>query len=103
MQHLGEGLRNPKGTGTPQEAQRSLTWTLGGSQRINHQTKSIQGLDLAATNPAPTYIDVQLGLHLGPPSTGAGAYPDSVACLWTGSLTGQSCLASEGQDILSPQ
>lgn len=46
----------------------------------NHQPKNIHRLDLA---PPATYVaDVQLGLHSGPPTTGAGAGPDSVACLW---------------------
>lgn len=52
--------------------------TLGGSQELNYQTESIQGLDLAATNPASCRCT-----HLGPPTTGAGAYSDSVACLQT--------------------
>jgi hypothetical protein len=31
-----------KGIGTPQENQQNqLTWTLGGSQRLNHQPKNI--------------------------------------------------------------
>ena len=30
-----------------------------------------------------TYVpEVQLGLHVGLPTIGAGAIPDSVACLW---------------------
>ena len=68
---------------TPREDQQSLTWTLGGYQRLHQQTKSSQGLDLTATYPASTYVDVQLGLHMGPLTTGAGAYPDSAAYLWT--------------------
>lgn len=76
MEELEEGLRDPERTGTPQEDQ--LTWSPGGSQRQKH--KNIHGLDLG------TYIaDVQLGIHVGPPTTGAGggeAYLDSVACLW---------------------
>ena len=34
-----------------------------GSQRLNHQPKSIHGLDLA---PMPYVADVQLGLHVDP-------------------------------------
>jgi hypothetical protein len=33
--------------------------------------------------PQATYLaDVQLGLHVGPPTTGTGAVPKAVACLW---------------------
>ena len=49
MEELGEGLRGLKGIGTPQEDQKSqLTWTLRGSQRLNHQPKSEHGLDLGS-------------------------------------------------------
>jgi len=47
----------------------SLAWStnleLGGSWRLNHQSKSTQGLDLAPTTLIRlTYVaDVQLGLH----------------------------------------
>jgi hypothetical protein len=41
MEELGERLRDPKRIGTLQEdQQRKLTWTLGSSQRLNHQPKS---------------------------------------------------------------
>lgn len=36
MEQLGERLRNLKS---------QLTWTLGGSQRLNHQPKSEPGMD----------------------------------------------------------
>lgn len=49
-----------------------------GSQRLNHQ----RGLDLAP-QPSTFVPHVQLGLHMGPLTTGAGAYPDSAAYLWT--------------------
>jgi hypothetical protein len=53
-------------------------WTLGGFQRLNHQSKSKYGVDLEPD----TYVaDVQPGLHVGLPTTGAWAVPDSVACL----------------------
>ena len=46
-EELGERLRDLKKTGTPQEDQESqLVWILGGSQRLNHQPKSEQELDL---------------------------------------------------------
>jgi hypothetical protein len=38
--NIRERWRGPKRTGTPQEDQQShLTWTLGASQRLNHQPK----------------------------------------------------------------
>ena len=65
LQKLGESLRGLKRTGTPQEEQQSqLTWTLGGSQRLNHQPKSIQ--EWTALQPDTYVADVQLGLHLSP-------------------------------------
>jgi hypothetical protein len=46
-ERVGKRLKNTKGIGTPQGNQQSeLTWTLGGSQRLNHQPKSLYGLDL---------------------------------------------------------
>ena len=48
MEELGEGLRDLEWIGTPQEDQQNqLTWTFVGSQRLNHQLKSIHGLDLS--------------------------------------------------------
>jgi hypothetical protein len=47
VEELVEGLRDLKEIGTPQEDQQSqLTYSLGGSQRLNHQLKSKHGLDL---------------------------------------------------------
>ena len=44
MEESGEGLRDPKEKETPQEDQQSqLTWTLGGSQRLNHQPGTYMG------------------------------------------------------------
>ena len=52
----------------------------------------------------PSYIqlaDVKLDLLVGPPTTGEGAVPDSVACLWIlFSLTGLPCLASMGKNVI---
>ena len=56
MEELGEGLRDPEGIASPQEDQQNqLTWTFGGSQRLNHQPKSIHRLDLA---PHPMYVQM---------------------------------------------
>lgn len=62
IEELGEGLKSSKGIGTLQEDQESqLTWTLRGSQRINHQPMSKLRL--------VTFLaSVQLGLHVSPPS-----------------------------------
>jgi hypothetical protein len=66
VEELGEGLRAQKRTGPPKEDHQSqLTWTLGGSQGLNYQPKSEHGLYLMQS----------------PPTTGAGAIPESVACL----------------------
>ena len=50
MVELG-GLGDQEGIGTPKEDQQGqLTWTLEGSQGLNHQPKSIQVLDLGPLN-----------------------------------------------------
>ena len=42
-----------------------------------------RALDSPTPTPYCTYVAVvQLGLHAGPLTTGAGAYTDSAACLW---------------------
>jgi hypothetical protein len=65
MEEFREELRAMKGIGTPQEDQQSpLTWTLGGSQRLNHQPKNIFGLDLAPNTNICS--NVQLHLCVGP-------------------------------------
>jgi hypothetical protein len=74
-----------------------LTWTLGGSQGLNHQPKSEHSLDLGS-------------LHLcsrcaaWSPTTGKEVLPKSVACLPVDSvpLNGQPWLASVGEDVPSP-
>ena len=50
-----------------------------------------------------TYVaDVQLSLHVGPPTTGAWAVFNAVACLWnTFPLTGLPGLASVREDVPS--
>ena len=54
-----------KETGTPHEGQHShLTWTVRGSQTLNHQP------DLAPPYTQTYVADVQLGLHVGFPTTG---------------------------------
>jgi hypothetical protein len=92
-------IRIPEGIGTPQKDQQSqLTWTIAGSQKLNHQRKSIQGL------PSCTHVaDVQLGLHVSS-TTGEGAYIDIVVCLLvdTAPLTWLSCLALVGEAVPSP-
>ena len=80
MEELEEGLRNTKRAGSPQEDQQSqLTRTLGDSNTLNHQRASMSW----AYTPSPTYVaDMQLSLHVGPSTTGAGAVCESAACLW---------------------
>ena len=81
MEELGEKIERPKidrdSIGRSTESQ--LTWTLGGTKRLNHQPKAIQGLVLASSH---ICIKVQLGLPVGPSTTGAGAVPESVDFLW---------------------
>ena len=44
MEELGEGLKELKGMTTPKKDQQfQLTWTLGSSQRLSHQPKSMKG------------------------------------------------------------
>ena len=84
---LGESCRRvqgrterPEGSRIPQEdLQSQLTWAHGGSQKLNHQPESIQGLHLGPL----TYIAaMKLAFHVSPLTIGAGADSDSVACLW---------------------
>ena len=57
----GEGLWDPKRTGTPQEDQQyQLVWILEGFQRLNHQPKSEHGLDLAP--PPHTHMEQMCSL-----------------------------------------
>jgi len=49
VDELGERLRDLEGIGTPHEDQQiQLIWVLGVSQRMNHQSKSIHGPNLAS-------------------------------------------------------
>jgi hypothetical protein len=75
MEELGEGLQAPKGIGTPQEDQQSqLTWILGALRDWATNQRAHTGW---------TYVaDVQLSLHVGHPTTGAGVVPKAAACLW---------------------
>ena len=55
--HWMEGLRDLEGKRTSQADQQSqLTWTLGGSQRLNHQLKYIHELDLVLPTPCTPHI-----------------------------------------------
>jgi hypothetical protein len=79
MGELGEESRAPKGIETPQEdKQHQLTWILGGSDRLNHQAKSIHRLDLG-----PLYICniCVIWSSCGSATTGVGDIPKAVACL----------------------
>ena len=54
-QGKGEGKRNLEEIEIPQDQQYQLTWTLRGSQRLNHKLKNIHGLYQAPT-PPPAHI-----------------------------------------------
>jgi hypothetical protein len=104
MEELEERLRDWKRTGTPQADQHSqLTWTLGGSQRLNCQPKSEHRLDQPPT-PCTYVADEQFGLHVGLPETGVGAVPEPLACLLLNPepLNGRPHLASVREDMPSP-
>ena len=67
----------------------------------NQQPKVKLRLDLGSC----TYIaEEQLGLHVSPPTTGAGTVPEPVACLPVDPvpLNGLPCLASVGEDVPGP-
>ena len=67
--NLEEGLRDLNEIGSPEEDQQcQLTWTLRGSQKLDHQPKSKYELDLGPQN---IYSRGAVGLYLGPPVTGA--------------------------------
>jgi hypothetical protein len=74
------------GSRTPQEdPQSQLNWGPWVIHRLNHQPKSMQELNLALPLPPDldTFVpDVQLDLHVGPLTIGAGTVSDSVACHW---------------------
>ena len=53
----------------------------------------MQELDLAP----PMFVDVQLGLHVGPLTIGVGAVSDSVACHWIPSPTWTAWLGLSGR------
>ena len=78
---MGAGLRDLKEIGTPQEEQQNKpTWTFGGPLGTDLPIKEQSQVE---PNPSPIYVaGVQLGCCVGPLTTGAGAVPDSVACLW---------------------
>ena len=103
VEELGEELKNSERIGTPQEDQQcELTWSFGHSQRLNHQPKSIQRLDLG-----PLHICSRCTAwsSCGSPKMKAGPYPDFIACVWIllpSPLTGPVCLASVGKDTHSP-
>lgn len=65
-----------------------ITWTLGDPQKLNHQPTNKLGLDLAST-PHSYVADVQLGHHVGPPTTEAKWVGLS---LYPASLVGLPCL-----------
>jgi hypothetical protein len=105
----------PKEIGTPQEDQ--LTWTLGGSQSLNHQPKNIHRLEILHTH-THVYIsdvcvciyiyirciyisDVQLGLHVGPEQLEWGLSQKLLLVCGYVLLTEQPCLASVGEEAPS--
>ena len=68
-----EWLEEPRGDREDQHSQ--LTWTLGGSQTLNHQPKSNHGLDLGPLHTCSRSVGcLFVCLFYGyPPTTGTGA------------------------------
>jgi hypothetical protein len=66
------------------------------SQRLSYHQKTHMGL-----NEVPDlYVsDVQLSLHVGPPTTGVGAVPKAVIWLGYPVPTGLPCPASKQKDV----
>lgn len=88
-----DGIEPARGVKTPQEdLQSQLTWVHGGSQKLNHQSKSMQGPDLG---PYTFVMDMQLGHHGGPLAIGAETASDSVACHWV-PFPNLDCLSGKG-------
>jgi hypothetical protein len=73
MKEVGEGLKALKGIETRQEDQlNQLTWTPGNSQRLSHQPKSINGLDLGPQHICSKRADQS---PCGYPNNWSGGYP----------------------------
>lgn len=69
------------GSRIPQDLQSQPTWAHEGSQTLNHTKQGVwRGSTWAHTHASVT--DVQLDLHAGPLTIGAGAVSDSAACHW---------------------
>lgn len=65
-------------TGTHRKTKKSqLTWALGGFTETEPPTKHTRA---EPRHPPPNME--QIGLHVGPPTTGVGTVPKSVAYLW---------------------
>ena len=92
----GERIEEPgedgNATGRPTE---STNLNSGGSQKMNHQPKSIHGLDLGPLAHMEQMCSLVFNWN--------GCYPKS-CCLSVGYilLAGLSCLASVGEDAPSP-
>ena len=87
--------RNP--TGRPTESTNMVPWGLSETEPLTKE-HTRAGHRLSCTH----VVDVQLGLHVGPPTAGAGAVPKSVACLWIPTSNPVPCLASVREDSPSP-
>jgi hypothetical protein len=70
-----------------------------GAQRLNHQPKNIQGWP---EDPYTFVADVQLGIHVGPPTIEVGAVSDSVVCHLFPCTNWTACWASVGEDVPNP-
>ena len=71
-----EGLEDRDSTRRPTQSTNLKLWWLPETGR---PTKETIGWTQA---PSAYLAEVQLGFHTSPPTTGAGADPESVICLW---------------------
>jgi hypothetical protein len=98
VEELWGGLNAIKDIGNPQEYQQSqLPRTLGSSQRLNHQPKSIHGQDVP---PHALLLQLMciLDLHVNSLTTGAGAIPKNSCLSMEHTL---HCPDSVGEDVPS--
>ena len=96
-------MRYPKKIETPQEEQ---LWVLPKTKPPNEEHTWTELIPPTHTHThRHRYVaNVQLGLHTGPPTAGAGAVPHSVTCLCVDPLplAGLPCLSSVEEDVPSP-
>ena len=80
MEELGKGVSRLNEIGTPQENwQNQLTWNSESYQGLSTNQKAYRSYIMIH---GTFVVNVQLSLHMGPPTCGAEAIPKAVDCLW---------------------